>query len=205
MGIGIAARCKVNANIGNSAVTSSLEGELEKLHTAVHFGADTVMDLSTGQEHRPDSRGDHRRLAGADRHRADLSDARRARRRDRGHEAAAFSGHGRAPGQAGRRLHDGPLRRDARAPASDDEPRDGHRQPRRLADRQVDDGPSQAEPALHALRRSVRHHAAVRRDLELGRRLAARLDRRRQRRGPVCRARCARRADGPRPGDAARK
>src|SRR3972149_4573254 len=49
MCIGIAARCKVNANIGNSAVTSSLEGELEKLHTAVHFGADTVMDLSTGK------------------------------------------------------------------------------------------------------------------------------------------------------------
>src|SRR5258706_3656426 len=50
MGIGIAARCKVNANIGNSAVTSSLEGELEKLHTAVHYGADTVMDLSTGRD-----------------------------------------------------------------------------------------------------------------------------------------------------------
>ncbi|MER3415287.1 MAG: thiamine biosynthesis protein ThiC [Gemmataceae bacterium] len=48
MGIGIAARCKINANIGNSAVTSNIEEELEKLHTAVHFGADTVMDLSTG-------------------------------------------------------------------------------------------------------------------------------------------------------------
>jgi len=49
MGIGIAARCKVNANIGNSAVTGGVEGELEKLHTAVHYGADTVMDLSTGK------------------------------------------------------------------------------------------------------------------------------------------------------------
>ena len=39
---------KVNANIGNSDETSDLEGELEKLHTAVHYGADTVMDLSTG-------------------------------------------------------------------------------------------------------------------------------------------------------------
>lgn len=48
MAIGIAAACKINANIGNSAVTSDIEGELEKLHTAVHFGADTVMDLSTG-------------------------------------------------------------------------------------------------------------------------------------------------------------
>jgi phosphomethylpyrimidine synthase len=39
---------KVNANIGNSETTSSREEELQKLHTAVHYGADTVMDLSTG-------------------------------------------------------------------------------------------------------------------------------------------------------------
>jgi phosphomethylpyrimidine synthase len=39
---------KVNANIGASETTSGIDEELEKLHTAVHFGADTVMDLSTG-------------------------------------------------------------------------------------------------------------------------------------------------------------
>jgi phosphomethylpyrimidine synthase len=50
MCIGIAARCKINANIGNSAVTSNVEEELQKLHTAVHFGADTAMDLSTGKD-----------------------------------------------------------------------------------------------------------------------------------------------------------
>ena len=50
MCIGIAASCKINANIGNSAVTSDAETELDKLHTAVHFGADTVMDLSTGKD-----------------------------------------------------------------------------------------------------------------------------------------------------------
>ena len=49
MCIGIAAKCKINANIGNSAVTSDIKGELEKLHTSVHHGADTVMDLSTGK------------------------------------------------------------------------------------------------------------------------------------------------------------
>ncbi len=49
MCIGVASKCKINANIGNSAVTSDIDGELEKLHTAVHFGADTVMDLSTGK------------------------------------------------------------------------------------------------------------------------------------------------------------
>jgi len=48
MGIGTVAGVKINANIGNSAVTSDVAGELEKLHFAVHFGADTVMDLSTG-------------------------------------------------------------------------------------------------------------------------------------------------------------
>ena len=50
MAIGIAAKCKINANIGNSAVTSDVGGEMEKLHTAVHHGADTVMDLSTGKD-----------------------------------------------------------------------------------------------------------------------------------------------------------
>jgi len=48
MAIGVKSVCKINANIGNSAITSNVEEELRKLHTAVHFGADTVMDLSTG-------------------------------------------------------------------------------------------------------------------------------------------------------------
>jgi len=48
MAIGVAAKCKINSNIGNSASASNIEQELEKLHTSVHYGADTVMDLSTG-------------------------------------------------------------------------------------------------------------------------------------------------------------
>ncbi len=48
MGIGIAFNCKINANIGNSATTSNIDDELKKLHHSVHYGADTVMDLSTG-------------------------------------------------------------------------------------------------------------------------------------------------------------
>jgi phosphomethylpyrimidine synthase len=48
LGIGLALSCKINANIGNSAVTSDVEGEIRKLRTAVKLGADTVMDLSTG-------------------------------------------------------------------------------------------------------------------------------------------------------------
>jgi len=41
---------KVNANIGNSAVSSSIEEEVEKLTWATRWGADTVMDLSTGPD-----------------------------------------------------------------------------------------------------------------------------------------------------------
>ncbi len=48
MGIGVKARCKINANIGNSAVTSDIDNELAKLKLAVELGSDTVMDLSTG-------------------------------------------------------------------------------------------------------------------------------------------------------------
>jgi phosphomethylpyrimidine synthase len=48
MCIGIASKCKVNANIGNSAVTSDVDTELEKLRYSIKYGADTVMDLSTG-------------------------------------------------------------------------------------------------------------------------------------------------------------
>jgi phosphomethylpyrimidine synthase len=48
MGVGTVCAVKINANIGTSALTSSAEEELKKLHMAVHYGADTVMDLSTG-------------------------------------------------------------------------------------------------------------------------------------------------------------
>jgi phosphomethylpyrimidine synthase len=48
MCIGVNSLCKVNANIGNSSTTSNVDEELQKLHYAVHYGADTVMDLSTG-------------------------------------------------------------------------------------------------------------------------------------------------------------
>ncbi len=49
MAIGLASRCKINANIGTSAVTSSLDEEVDKLRLSVRHGADTVMDLSTGR------------------------------------------------------------------------------------------------------------------------------------------------------------
>lgn len=48
--IGRAFHVKVNANIGNSAVTSSIEEEVDKLRWSTLWGADTVMDLSTGKD-----------------------------------------------------------------------------------------------------------------------------------------------------------
>ena len=42
-------RVKINANIGNSAISSSIEEEVEKLLDAIYWGSDTVMDLSTGK------------------------------------------------------------------------------------------------------------------------------------------------------------
>ncbi len=48
MAIGVESSCKINANIGNSATTSNIDEELEKLRYSVKYGADTVMDLSTG-------------------------------------------------------------------------------------------------------------------------------------------------------------
>jgi phosphomethylpyrimidine synthase len=50
MVIGRAFLVKINANIGNSAVTSSIPEEVEKMRWATRWGADTVMDLSTGQD-----------------------------------------------------------------------------------------------------------------------------------------------------------
>ena len=47
--IGRAFKVKINANIGNSAVKSSIDDEVEKLRWATLWGADTVMDLSTGK------------------------------------------------------------------------------------------------------------------------------------------------------------
>jgi len=48
MCIGINSKCKINANIGNSAVTSNISEELKKLEMCIKYGADTAMDLSTG-------------------------------------------------------------------------------------------------------------------------------------------------------------
>ena len=50
IGIGIALRTKINANLGNSALSSDAACEIAKVQYAVKYGADTVMDLSTGSD-----------------------------------------------------------------------------------------------------------------------------------------------------------
>ena len=50
MAIGRNFLVKINANLGNSAVTSSIEEEVEKMVWAIRWGADTIMDLSTGRD-----------------------------------------------------------------------------------------------------------------------------------------------------------
>ena len=50
IGIGIALRTKINANLGNSALSSDAQCEIAKVQYAIKYGADTVMDLSTGAD-----------------------------------------------------------------------------------------------------------------------------------------------------------
>nr|CRH07736.1 Thiamine biosynthesis protein thiC [Candidatus Magnetococcus massalia] len=53
MAIGVAAKCKINSNIGNSQISSGLDEEISKLKKSIQYGADTVMDLSTGNDIKP--------------------------------------------------------------------------------------------------------------------------------------------------------
>jgi len=58
----IASKCKVNANIGASPNSSHLDEEVDKLNLAVKYGADTVMDLSTGGGNLDEIAPHHQRL-----------------------------------------------------------------------------------------------------------------------------------------------
>jgi hypothetical protein len=104
---------KINANIGNSAVTSSIGEEVEKMTWAIRWGADTVMDLVDRQAHPRDARVDPAEQPGADRHRAHLSGARESRRQGRGTYLGDLPRHVDRTGRAGRRLLHDPRRRAA--------------------------------------------------------------------------------------------
>ena len=102
---------KINANIGNSAVASSVEEEVEKMVWATRWGADNVMDLSTGRNIHNTREWIIRNSAGADRDGADLSGAGEGERRRRGPHLGGLPRHADRAGRAGRGLFHHPCRR----------------------------------------------------------------------------------------------
>ncbi len=97
---------KINANIGNSAVASSIDEEVEKMRgrSLGRGHGDGPVDR---QEHSRDARVDPAQFAGADRHRADLSGAGKSRRQGRRADVGDLPRHVDRTGRAGRRLlHD---------------------------------------------------------------------------------------------------
>ena len=186
---------KINANIGNSAVTSSVEEEVEKMVWAIRWGADTVMDLSTGRNihntrewilrNSPVPIGTVPIYQALEKCDGDPVKLTWEIYRDTLIEQCEqgvdyFTIH------AGVRL---------RLRAAHRQPRHRHRLARRLDHGQVVPRASQGELPLRALRGHLRHHAGLRRVVLARRRPAPRLHRRRQRPRAVRRAGDAGRAD----------
>ncbi len=143
-------RCKINANIGNSAVTSDIDNELSKLKMAVDLGSDTVMDLSTGGN----IDAIRRAIIAASRvpvGTVPIYQAIQQVKKVEDLSATRHARHDRAPGQAGRRLHDGPRRHSARLYSAHRQSRHRHRLARRVAHGPVDVRPRPGESVLHAL------------------------------------------------------
>jgi hypothetical protein len=145
MGIGLRARVKVNANIGSSPTTSSLSEEVDKLRLAERWGADTVMDLSTGK------RIDATREAVLETTTVPIGtvpiyQALERVKRPEDHRRAAAR-RDRAPGAAARGLHDDPRRGATGAPAALPAPRDRDRVARRRSAGALDGPPQAREPA----------------------------------------------------------
>ena len=187
MAIGSRFLVKVNANIGNSAVTSSVAEEVEKLTWATRWGADTVMDLSTGPDihttrewilrNSPVPIGTVPIYQALEKVDGSPSDLTWETYRDTVIEQAE-QGVDYMTVHAGVLLRYVPLTR----------PGHRHRQPGRVDPGRLVPGPPPGELPLHPLRGAVRDLRRLRRRLLAGRRAASRLDRRRQRRGPVRRA-----------------
>ena len=161
MAIGRNFLTKINANIGNSAVTSSVEEEVDKMVWAIRWGADTVMDLSTGRNihntrewiirNSPVPIGTvpiYQALEKVDGDPVKL-------------DWEVLQGHADRAVRAGRRLFHHPRRRAARLRAAHRQPRHRHRVARRLDHGQVVPVAPQGELPLRALRRDLRHHAQV--------------------------------------------
>ena len=191
---------KINANIGNSAVSSSIDEEVEKLRWSTLWGADTVMDLSTGKNihetrewilrNSPVPIGTVPIYQALEKVGGRPEDLTWEIYRDTLIEQAEqgvdyFTVH------AGVLLRYIPMT--AQAPHR-------HRVARRIDPREVVPRASPGELHLHALPRDLRNHEGLRRVVLARRRPAARLDRRCERRAAVRRAEDAGRADEDRVG-----
>ena len=191
---------KINANIGNSAVSSSIEEEVDKLQWATLWGADTVMDLSTGKNIHETREWIVRNSAvpigtvpiyqALEKVGGRPEDLTWEVYRDTLIEQCE-------QGVDYFTVHAGVLLRYVPMTARR---RHRHRLARRLDHGEVVPRASPGELHLHALPRDLRDHARLRRLVLARRRPAARLDRRRQRRGAVRRAEDAGRAQSRSPG-----
>ena len=129
--IGKAFLVKINANIGNSAVTSSIAEEVDKLQWATQWGADTVMDLSTGDDIHTTREWLIRNSPVPIGTVPDLPGAGKGQRRGQRPHVGNLPGHRDRTVRAGRGLHDRPRRRAAALRAADRQPGHRHRVPRR--------------------------------------------------------------------------
>jgi hypothetical protein len=141
---------KINANIGNSAIRSDISEEVDKLRWSIRWGADTVMDLSTGKDIHQ-TREWILLQPRADRYRADLPGPRARPRQGRGPEPAAVPRGPAGAVRAGRRLLHHPRRRAPALRAADGQAGHRDRQPRRVDPGQMVPAPPQGQLPLRGL------------------------------------------------------
>ena len=128
---------KINSNIGNSALSSSIEEEVEKMRWSINWGADTVMDLSTGRNIH-ETREWILRNSPVPIGTVPIYQALEKVRRPPGRtDLGALSRHAHRAGRTGRGLLHDPCRRAAPIHPPDREATHGHREPRRLDSGQV--------------------------------------------------------------------
>ena len=176
---------KINANIGNSAVASSIEEEVEKMRWATKWGADTVMDLSTGKNIHATRewiiRNSPVPIGTVPIYQALEKVGGRAEELT----WEILSRHAYRTGGAGGRLLHRPRRGIIKIHPDDGAARHRHRLARRLHHGEMVPRASSGKFSLHALGRDLRDHGRLRRQLLHRRRFATRFNRGRERRSAV--------------------
>ncbi len=168
-------RVKINTNIGNSAVTSSIEEEVEKMVWSARWGGDTLMDLSTGKNIH-ETREWILRNAPMPIGTVPIYQAlEKVNGKAEGADLGDVPRHPDRAGRAGRGLLHHPRRGAAALCPAHRGPGHRHRLARRLDPGQVVPGPSPGELPLHPLRGNLRDHEGLRRASQPGRRPAPRL------------------------------